>query len=515
VLLLSFSRTALPQPSSKRDVNNPAVAKLIDNVRRAVSYNNIRKLKYGFTVEEFPLEASNTNGFVYTFGNDGRLRREGTGQNRNPFVFDGKDGWSVDPRAEITVANSQSGREKLLFPTWIRSGWWLDKNAPLAMSILPNESDEKNIAIAMKFTGGLVGAKLFVNRATWLPSRLVVEYSAGPYTVELSDYQETLGFRYPRQIKTNYRNSDSFYKVKSVSANSADKRNLFAGFISPKDTNFDNGIPAEIAKIAKGEGEGGHYFVRPLIDGREVGPFHFDSGNPGMLIDAKIADELKMPILSSTQLTGNDGKIMTVTVRRGKTFQLGRLTINNPLYLASDLSDFSAPRREKRAGLVGYPLFARAVVEFGRGGERIALYDPASYKLPNGKWQELIYAAHTPAFYARLEGDHRGLFMLDTGASGTVFLYSKFTKEHGLLEGRKTSEMTGSGSGGGTLTSMTGQIEWFELAGYRFKNPTVEFSIEGEGVEQDGIQGIIGRDFMKQFQTIVFNFPQKKIAFIQ
>jgi hypothetical protein len=489
-------------------------AKLVDNVRKAVHYDKIRKLKYGFTVEEVPAASNNPNGFIYRFGRGGRVRREGTGESRNPFIFDGKDGWSIDPRTELAVPNSQSGREKLLFPAWIRSGWWLDKNAPLRMSILAGESDEKIVALAMKFSDGLVGAKLFINRGTWLPSKLIVEYAAGPYTVEFNEYEESLGFLYPRQIKINYRNSDSIYKVKTVAEILSENGNSFVGFIPPNDTAFDNAVPAEL-KLSKGEGEGGNYFVRPLIDGREVGPFNFDSGHPVMMIDAKIADKLGMPILSTTKITGNDGNTQTATLRRGKTFQLGRLIITDPIYLVSDLSDRSAPAGEKRAGVCGYPIFARSVVEFSRGGERIALYDPATYKLQKGRWQELFRAAHAPAIHARLEGERRGLFMLDTGASVTVFFNSLYSKEQGLLNGRQTRELIGEGSGGGTLKTLVGQIQWFDLAGHRFINPTVEFAIEGEGVEQDGIAGIIGREFMKHFQTIIFHFPAKRLAFVE
>jgi hypothetical protein len=155
------------------------------------------------------------------------------------------------------------------------------------------------------------------------------------------------------------------------------------------------------------------------------------------------------------------------------------------------------------------------VVEFGRGGERIAIYDPATYRLREGRWQELFYASHGPGVYARLEGDRRGLFMLDTGASVTVFFNSPYSKAQGLLRGRQTSELTGEGSGGGTLKTLVGRLQWFELAGHRFNNPSVEFSIEGEGVEEDDIAGIIGREFMKHFQTIVFNLPARRLAFVE
>ena len=275
---------------------------------------------------------------------------------------------------------------------------------------------------------------------------------------------------------------------------------------------FDNSIPAEL-KVAKAEGEGAHRFVRPLVDGRDVGWFLFDTGFGSMVIDTKFADELGMAILDTIKVSGSDGRVRTGTIRRGKTFQLGRVTVINPIYYAEDLSDRVAPPSEKRAGLVGYPLFARVVAEFAQGGERIAIYDPTNYKLPKGKWQELSFVEHEPAVPARLEGNREGLFVLDTGMSGTVIFNSRYTRDQRLLEGREVKESAAQGSGGGYML-LLGSIKWFELAGYRFQNPVAEFFSGNEGKEMEGRAGITGRDFMSPF-NVVFNYRERRIAFIR
>lgn len=495
-----------PKP---RDADNLTFARVVSNVRNSVGYDNLKKLKRGFVVEEGLADSNPSNGFVYMFGSNGEIRRRAMSQNPNPFIFDGKDGWLIDRvSGEPTPPIPQRLREKLLFPLWVRSGHWLDEKAPLVMSILPNESDDKRVALSMKFKDGLVDGKLFVDRATWLPTTLVVGYEAGPYTVELKDYQEAFGFRYTHQIAISYRGTTGNYKVKSITEISPADGNVFTKPALPNDTTFDNSIPAEL-KVGKGR----HYYVRPLVDGRDLGWFNFDTGFGSMSIDAKFADELGMPVLDTMKIKGRDGNVRTVTIRRGKTFQLGRVTIKNPIYLAEDLSDKDAPPEEKRAGVCGYPLFARVVAEVTRGGERIALYDPANYRLPKGKWQELSFVEHTPAVRARLEGNREGLFILDTGNSGAVTFNSQYTKEQRLLEGRQVNQETGSGSGG-AYKYLSGSLEWFELAGYKFKRPRAEFGIGGEGFEMEGRAGNIGQDFMSAF-TVVFDYSHKRVAFIR
>src|SRR5205807_1592127 len=158
-----------------------------------------------------------------------------------------------------------------------------------------------------------------------------------------------------------------------------------------------------------------------------------------------------------------------------------------------DLSDRNAPPGEKRAGLVGYPLLARVVVEVTNGGRRIALYDPASYKLSKGNWRELSYIDLTPAVTCRLEDNREGLFQLDTGYVGTVTFYDKFIKDEKLLERRQLQEETGIGAGG-AYKVLTGSIKWFELAGYRFNNPQAEFRVSG--LSREGGAGVVGREFL-------------------
>jgi hypothetical protein len=44
-----------------------------------------------------------------------------------------------------------------------------------------------------------------------------------------------------------------------------------------------------------------------------------------------------------------------------------------------------------------------------------------------------------------------------------------------LLEERKTVEETSFGSGGELFENLSGSLRWFELAGYKFKNPKLHY----------------------------------------
>ena len=513
-LLFLFSHSvAFSQTKGNQQANNLTVAKVLSNVRKAVNYDKLRKPKGGFVLEEFEAKSNESSGRVLTFGSSGEFREDSIPRGDRPFGFDGKYAWQPD-RAGFPTPVPQRLREKLLIPAWVRGGWWLDKNAPFVFSILPEETSEKQVALSMKLERGLVGAKILIDRETWLPKTLIVEYERGPYTLTFNDYQERLGVRFPQRTNINYRGSDSEFRIKSIAENPKSADKLFRSPAPPVDTTFDNNLPAQL-KVTQGvpfsDSSPGHFYVRPLVDGKDLGWFHFDSGSDAMHIDTKFADELKMPVLGKSQTRGADGRVQEVTIRQGKTFQLGRIIYKNPIFLAMDLSDRNAPPGERRAGLVGYPLFARAVFEIAEGGKRIALYDPKNYKLGKGKWQELSYIDLTPAVVCRFERNRTGLFQLDTGFTGTVTFYDKFIAEEKLLAGREVKDETSLGAGG-TYKLVTGHIDWFELAGHRFNNPLVGFRVSG--LSREGGAGVVGREFLSVF-TVVFNYPERRVAFIQ
>jgi hypothetical protein len=366
------------------------------------------------------------------------------------------------------------------------------------------------IALRLERRGGVLAATLFVDRSTWLPHRLVVPYDRGPFTAVYSDYRRALGIMLPHRIESKYRDS-SVSTVTAVRRLSPGKGDF--SMARPADYSFDNGAPA-LLSLRRGTpvavGDPGHVYARPAIDGREQGWFLFDSGADGMMIDTKIADALGMPIIGRTNSIGADGNPRPGTFRRGKSFRLGRLTIENPVYLALDLSANNAPAGEKRAGVIGYDVLARAVVEYSGTGDKVALCDPARYRAPaRARWQALHFIDSTPAVWASAEERRQALFQVDTGSAATVDFYPGYTVRERLLEGRQTRSLRSQGAGGSFAVEV-GRLASFEFAGKRFRD--VEVSFRTGGIGRDGGAGVIGRELMAGFTTI-FDYPHRRIAF--
>jgi hypothetical protein len=221
-----------------------------------------------------------------------------------------------------------------------------------------------------------------------------------------------------------------------------------------------------------------------------------------------VADALGMPVIGTTNSIGADGRPRPATFRRGKSFRIGRLTIENPVYLALDLSKNNAPAGAARAGVIGYDVFARAAVEFVGRGERVAICDPARYRLPaGGRWDRLFFMDSAPAVRTRFAGGE-GLFQVDTGSASTVEFYPG--KAGALLARTAAREVVSSGAGG-TYTLRVGRLGWFELGARRLTG--VEASFRTSGTGRDGGMGLVGRDLLGPFAT-VFDYFHRRIAFV-
>lgn len=228
------------------------------------------------------------------------------------------------------------------------------------------------------------------------------------------------------------------------------------------------------------------------------------------MIDEAVADELGLEIIGSTTSTGADGNVRKATFRRAKSLTVGRIRMENVVFAALDLSRNNAPPGERRMGTIGYDLFARSTVEYGDGGRRVRICNPATYRLPRGgQWQRLEHIDQTPAAKGAVDG-LLGLFQLDTGTAGSIDFTKPFHERNGMLKGRETRTVQVAGAGG-TFPVAVGTVAEFRLGGEVFRD--LEVAFRTGGLSREGSAGTIGREVLNRF-TMVFDYPNQRLAFL-
>ncbi|HEU0100477.1 MAG TPA: retropepsin-like aspartic protease [Allosphingosinicella sp.] len=494
--------SAMAQAEAPPAAVAPSTAEVLRNVRAAVGQDRLHAFGRAFEIAEK--------------GADGGIDRirfgtaKGELRNGDEFLYDGSLGWQFDSRRNMFFPASLRQREKAAWPLWIRGHWWLDPRSGVQARLLAGESNSREVALALSLPGGVVGATVYVDRATWLPDRVVVPYERGPFTQRYRDYRTVRGVRFPFAVDTSYRNS-STSAVVSVLPVAPEPH--FARPKPPLDHRFDPSRPAAL-ETRQGapfpSGTPGHVYVRAVADDVRSGWWHLDSGADASIIDESVAEALHMEVIGTHRSAGADGKPVEGTWRRAKSLTVGRLRIENAVFRAMDLSGNNAPAGERRMGTLGYDLFARAVVEWGDRGRRVRICDPAGYRLPRGaSWQRLEHIDSTPAFRGVAEG-HSGLFQIDTGNAGTVDFAKPFHERNALLRNRPTRQVQVLGSGGSFAVEV-GRLADFKFAGQDYRD--LEVAFRTGGVSREGSAGTIGRDVLERF-TLVFDYPHQRLAFL-
>jgi len=440
--------------------------------------------------------------FQLEFGADGAGRlRTGTLLGEE-LVSDGGRVWTRswnNPVRELALAD----RESSLMQFAVLSGAWKSENGPVEIVGGGDAGQE------LRMRGGRAVFLLALDPATGDPARLTRLDEGGEEGIAMEEWRDYGAIRAPGRIRRG--SLDGVHDVLTVAAaRSTAAPQLRQPDAAARDFRFD---PAANPRLEARRARSGHVLVRPLVDGADVGWFIFDSGAGAMCIDPDAAKELGHESFGKVTAVGVAGKTEAGFFRTA-TFTLGPLTLNDPIFVSLELDFVGAALGEKIAGIVGYEVFARSVVEFQSGDAPIlSLHPRETYALAaDCAWQPLIIDGTVPCAGGRFEGGREGLFRLDTGADGSISFHSPAVEKWQLLDNRETGTSIAGGVGG-MKAIKTGELEWFELGGRRFEQVPAQFYTEKVGAFADqDLDGNVGLGLLGQFR-MVFDYGGARVAF--
>lgn len=488
----------------------PDAAKVMDKVRASIGYEHLQEAmkKTGGMSLTGKADYLGTKGtYSLLFSSAAEFLEEIKTNLGQTAGFDGKTGWATDftgmPR--ILELEDLETQQAIM---WVYSGYWLSKAQPFAVSTISATPAAQNLKIKLK--NGLFVATLAVDTQTWRPTKLTHKSSAGDEVWEFSDYQQTNDIFIAHTVKDTNGGLTNTVEIDKVGPAPIFIRNPYSPLlIPPKDTTFD---PIKPNAVEMKRAFTGHLLIHPMVDGKDVGWFILDSGAGSMVLDKAIADDMKLLSIGQVPVVGVGG-IVRGAFRKADSFTFGPMTFRNPLFVELDLAGISSIFGVKLAGICGYDVFARSVIQVNIMDKKMSVHNADTFKLPAGKWQTIMLDGKHPVVKAKFEGNREGLFRLDTGAGNTLTFHYPAVQKYKLLDGRKVVA-TKLGGVGGFMDAKAGRIDWFELAGHRFSKPYVEFSLSKDGPLADEYTvGNMGQQLLLPF-TLVFDYPHKRMAFI-
>lgn len=417
------------------------------------------------------------------------------------IVSDGGRVWSRswnNPVRELTLAE----REFSLVQFAVLSGAWKTSDSPV-------EATADGADWELRLDDGHAVFLLEVDEESGDPARLTRRDEGGLDGLAMEEWRNFGGIRAPSRLRRG--DLSGTHDVLNVSSARASR----APALEPpapaaRDFSFD---PRVSAVLETKRARSGHVLVRPRVDGEDIGWFIFDSGAGAMCIDPDAAKELGHDSFGKVIAVGVAGKTEAGFFRT-RSFTLGPLTMNEPIFVSLELDFIGAALGEKISGIVGYEVFARSIVEFQAGeAPQLALHPREAFTLGAGtSWEPLTLDGTVPCIRASFEGDREGIFRLDTGAGDSISFHSPAVARWQLLEGRETGTTMAGGIGG--MTSIrTGKLAWFELGGHRFEAVSAQFYTESIGAFADhDLDGNVGLGLLGHFK-LVFDYGGGRMAF--
>ncbi|CAM6104307.1 unnamed protein product [Calypogeia fissa] len=479
-----------------------------------------------------------------TWNMDGRFYERYEGPELHfEWAYDEELGpWCADAAGRVSSLDLDD-REVCLLASWVRTGYWLtdEGQKQLSIHLEQQKSDSRDLILRLQLKKSKVVAYLAVDLGTWLPLRLSIKAFGSEDKWEFGDWQPILvtqggcSIQFPRAVVHNPpAGGNDLYSLTGVKLENFDDdledREMGTGhlYVKPRTklvprltwsypkTHINDEISSSVTMI---QAESGHYLVRPLVDGQDIGYFIVDTGASSLTIAPNKAEELGMYEFGEAYVTGVEGEVKC-QFRRANSFQIGPLTITEPIFMEVPMAGV-VRGVSSVAGICGYDLFFHCIVEMSCKRATLSLYDPLAYSsfIRPTEWQKMYFLENVPHVPATFNGNE-AIFLLDTGAGGVDLIFHGRAAE--LYNLNKTLELAGTASVKGINTSGKGlQVQYgildsLQVAGQSFRKVKALFPTVGSCGSLDFSEytaGVLCGDLLENL-ILVLDYGQRRFAFV-
>ncbi len=230
------------------------------------------------------------------------------------------------------------------------------------------------------------------------------------------------------------------------------------------------------------------------------GTFILDTGSDGIVLAQHFADRAHVKPFGTREAYGIGGNAKTSMIRIN-TLQVGDNTLSNVVADAQQMEHFDAD------GLLGFDLFAGAIVHLDLSHRQMTIYDPSKMSVDKtaGIVATVDISDGTPHLPMKLNGHIAVNALMDTGDPDEVLYGPDMIWKYGVTSLRADYISAGIG---GYETEECGYINEIEVGPIHYQQPPACKSPSFSGRDI-----LIGLDFLRNFDY-VFDYPESTIVMI-
>ncbi|MCP3920874.1 MAG: hypothetical protein GY711_35550 [bacterium] len=420
---------------------------------------------------------------------------------------DGETTWKLDAHgAQRPLALGSAADVR--YHAWLEGGAWADPELDAFEVRVIEDEEVDDIVLEVRGTDGHFRARVTVDAETALPETIERTSEHGRQSTRFGDWRTVGGRRFPFEIEHESPAGNALRYVVSEAEVLQDGDELFEPSAhAPTDTRFH---PERRARIPARQLATGHIVVQARLDDLAPVWFLLDTGAGRNLLHDELSNELGWSPLGQALVSGTGGQVVAPILGGGR-LDVGRASIEGLPWIELDLDFLEKRLGIPLGGVLGYDVFARAVVEIDWALGTVGVHDPARYPAPDETWLELLFDDTAPCVQASFAPGREGWFRLDTGSDDTVAFHTSTVKKLGLgarIDGARPVRVEGVG---GETVGSRGRLDWFELGALRFHAPRVTLVEDGWGALDDPyLAGNLGTGFLRRAR-IVLHYPARRV----
>ena len=424
--------------------------------------------------------------------------------------------WKMDSNGQITKSEDDSA---LAQPAMVLPDYqYLFPNPEITVKDLGKETidGKEYLVLEVDAPGYKKSRKKYLDPETLLVVRENAEEEGITMIVEYSDYKEMEGIMVPAKTVQKPQIPGvppSTLTLKTVTFTEEFDMNMFN---PPEKEVKDYHFPPENMVTVPMKLHGEHLVVGVSINGKGPYDFILDSGAAATIMDKGFAQELGLEGEGGMHAIGVGGaeEIEKLDI---KELAVGEFKIDELELYSMDMTLIAEMlgMKDTFKGIVGYDLFARAVMKLDYQKEELTIIDSETFQYDGpGKPVNGELINNLICVDGVIDGDIEGKIRIDTGAAGGVHLHSGYLREHGLYDRYKGDvEMDFFGAGGKQTIQLV-KVKSLKLGEFEVVEPSATLLSSKEG--EDGIMGTldaaatIGTEVLSRF-VVFFDYERNRL----
>jgi predicted aspartyl protease len=337
---------------------------------------------------------------------------------------------------------------------------------------------------------------LWIDTESGLPLRTEYLDGDGPTYVDLSDWRSVGGMNIAfRSVTTDGEHEfDTIQQTTSVELGQPIDPAIFAPLVGKQ-------LIADGVQTVPLLDDGSRIACRVAI-GDKPYAFLIDSGSGNVVLDTRVAKDAGLGEQGALEVRGavRSGGMQVARLPR---LTIGTASLDDLIVSTIDLGTGSGHMRID--GILGYPFFASSLVQLDFPHHVMRFGPPGSF-VPPGDRISLDTDREIPEAVFRLDGSIDAPFIVDTGNSGELLLYSPFVDAHPRLApavGALGSSYIGIGGADRTYGT---RVDSLRLGSITIRGQDADVIVAKNGAFADRVDaGNIGLGVLRKF-IVTFDF---------